>query len=102
MDDIIRSLIDIEEKASAILSDASQKQVMISKEYEDKLVDFTTKQKEESEIILKDFQEKLEEKKKTTLQDIKDENERRITLVKDIYDNNHTKIAEHIFRQIIM
>ena len=44
MDDIIRSLIDIEEKASAILSDASQKQVMISKEYEDKLVDFTTKQ----------------------------------------------------------
>ena len=96
MDSVIGRLTEIEDAASAIVAHAQEQKAELDREYEDRKKAFDRQLEEETEKKLQAIRDELEEEKKRLLGGQMEGSQGSIALLKQEYEENHTRYAKEI------
>lgn len=100
MDSVINKLTEIEDAATAIVSHAEEQKAELDREYEEKRRAFDEELEEETQRKLQAIRDELEEEKERLLNGQSAGSRSSIELLRQEYEENHTKYAREILARI--
>lgn len=101
MDKVIATLHSVEERAQHIMDAAANEKLSLKEYIESKKRAYEKKVNDATDITLSELSATLQQQFDNEFNEKKSETEKFLKALSDDFEQNHTKMAEEIFRQII-